>query len=247
MQTPTLTPDDFDWLEDALSAMAQAGLQAPDWSYCEGFLTALECTRREVADDEVWPVLFGEGFRPMAHMEFVWRWRRRRAEIAAALDAPVDDLNDPRALQPQVLDLRGLWHGDPEHRGDVRLEELPCWGQQWAEGFLTVVGSWPEEWAEPRDSEWAAMLADALGSIERLSQPDRDPPTVSLLEGVDTPTISEQRQIDFDDAIWSAYDLRRLWKSLGPRQAPLRTPSVPGRNDLCPCGSGMKYKKCHGR
>jgi preprotein translocase subunit SecA len=20
----------------------------------------------------------------------------------------------------------------------------------------------------------------------------------------------------------------------------------PGRNDLCPCGSGKKYKKCHG-
>ena len=22
--------------------------------------------------------------------------------------------------------------------------------------------------------------------------------------------------------------------------------SKPGRNDLCPCGSGRKYKKCHG-
>lgn len=22
--------------------------------------------------------------------------------------------------------------------------------------------------------------------------------------------------------------------------------SVPGRNDLCPCGSGKKYKRCHG-
>jgi uncharacterized protein YecA (UPF0149 family) len=21
----------------------------------------------------------------------------------------------------------------------------------------------------------------------------------------------------------------------------------PGRNDACPCGSGLKYKKCHGR
>ena len=23
-------------------------------------------------------------------------------------------------------------------------------------------------------------------------------------------------------------------------------PATPGRNDLCPCGSGRKFKKCHG-
>jgi hypothetical protein len=28
--------------------------------------------------------------------------------------------------------------------------------------------------------------------------------------------------------------------------APELTPAAPGRNDLCPCGSGKKYKKCHG-
>ncbi|MBX3161646.1 MAG: YchJ family protein [Deltaproteobacteria bacterium] len=27
---------------------------------------------------------------------------------------------------------------------------------------------------------------------------------------------------------------------------PLRAASEPGRNDPCPCGSGMKYKRCHG-
>ncbi len=29
-------------------------------------------------------------------------------------------------------------------------------------------------------------------------------------------------------------------------QAPARTGETVGRNDLCPCGSGKKYKKCHG-
>jgi SEC-C motif-containing protein len=29
-------------------------------------------------------------------------------------------------------------------------------------------------------------------------------------------------------------------------QAPVRRPATPGRNDPCPCGSGMKYKRCHG-
>jgi uncharacterized protein len=33
---------------------------------------------------------------------------------------------------------------------------------------------------------------------------------------------------------------------MGPRVAPLRKAAEPGRNDPCPCGSGKKYKKCHG-
>ncbi len=27
---------------------------------------------------------------------------------------------------------------------------------------------------------------------------------------------------------------------------PARRAATPGRNDPCPCGSGMKYKRCHG-
>ena len=32
----------------------------------------------------------------------------------------------------------------------------------------------------------------------------------------------------------------------GPKQ-PAHAENEPGRNDPCPCGSGKKYKKCHGR
>ena len=31
------------------------------------------------------------------------------------------------------------------------------------------------------------------------------------------------------------------------QKLPVRRDKKPGRNDLCPCGSGLKYKKCHGR
>jgi SEC-C motif-containing protein len=31
-----------------------------------------------------------------------------------------------------------------------------------------------------------------------------------------------------------------------PRKQPARTAPKPGRNDPCPCGSGKKYKRCHG-
>jgi len=32
-----------------------------------------------------------------------------------------------------------------------------------------------------------------------------------------------------------------------PKQQPFVKEKEPGRNDPCPCGSGKKYKKCHGR
>ena len=28
---------------------------------------------------------------------------------------------------------------------------------------------------------------------------------------------------------------------------PIKADKAPGRNDPCPCGSGKKYKKCHGK
>ncbi|MEO7308555.1 MAG: SEC-C metal-binding domain-containing protein, partial [Ferruginibacter sp.] len=31
------------------------------------------------------------------------------------------------------------------------------------------------------------------------------------------------------------------------KQEPIRVEKAPGRNDLCPCGSGKKYKHCHGK
>jgi uncharacterized protein len=36
------------------------------------------------------------------------------------------------------------------------------------------------------------------------------------------------------------------WIDHPPKRAPLRAAQTPGRNDLCPCGSGRKFKKCHG-
>lgn len=36
----------------------------------------------------------------------------------------------------------------------------------------------------------------------------------------------------------------RVWDRYFAPQPPLRVPAAPGRNAACPCGSGLKYKKC---
>ncbi|MBA3771500.1 MAG: UPF0149 family protein [Ramlibacter sp.] len=245
--TQPLGPEDYDAQDAELDALREHDDEIPQWEFCEGFLAALVCCRRPIASDEYWPVLLGESFKPAAHMEFVWRWHRRWAEVAASLDAPVESLDDERTYQPEALDTRGAVLALPEaERGDTDPAALPAYAQVWALGFMYAVETWPDDWAPPRDADAAQMLDHALADIVALTEDERGAPSVSMFSEDGPPSVSEQRLDELGAAIWASYDLRQLWKSLGPRTESTRKAPVPGRNDPCPCGSGRKYKKCHG-
>ena len=242
-----LTPEDFDALDDELDRMREDDDEIPQWEFCEGFLCALVCMRREIAPEEYWPVLLGEDFRAMEHMEFVWRWRRRWQEIALALDQPVEVLEDERTYHPEALDTRGaILALPPEERAEGDLENLPAYAQVWALGFMYAVESWPEEWQPPRDPDAAQMLDTALEDIVALTEGDEGEPAVSMYSEDGPPSVSNERLDAVGSAIWAVYELRQYARSMGPRVAPVRKAEEPGRNDPCPCGSGKKYKKCHG-
>ena len=250
-------PDDFNAQEDTLDRLREIEEETPLWEFCEGFLAALVCCRRPISPAEYWPVLLGEAFNPMEHMEFVLRWHRRRVEVEVALDAPVETMDDERTYQPEVLDTRGavlaeraaasgLSQGIDETGVTLDIRELPGFAQVWALGFMLMVENWPDEWRAPRDRDDAELLDDALGTIITLTESDRAPPVVSMYEEGGLPSVSQQRLDDYGAAIWAVYDLRQFWQSLGPRVQPVRKGPEPGRNDPCPCGSGKKFKKCHG-
>ena len=256
--TPTpLGPDDFDAQDAELDALRVLEDETPQWEFCEGFLAALVCCRRPISPAEYWPVLLGDGFNPMEHMEFVLRWHRRRVEVESALDAPVETMDDERTYQPEVLDTRGAVLAEPEAADGLQeaddgahlaldAADLPGFAQVWALGFMFVVENWPDEWRAPRDRQDAKLLDEALGAIVTLTEGDDAPPTVSMYAEDGPPSVSQQRLDDYGAAIWAVYDLRQLWKSLGPRVDPVRKGPTTGRNDPCPCGSGKKFKKCHG-
>ena len=246
---PPLGPDDFDALDQALDAMRETDDETPQWEFCEGFMAALICSRRPIAPAEYWPVLF-EDFVPAKSMEFVWNWKRRWTEIEHALDAQVEALDDDRTYQPEVLDTRGAIAALPEDERAAMVEEageaIPSFGQVWALGFMYAVENWPEDWAAPRDKDAAKMLDEALDAIVALTEDDTGKPEVSMFSEDGPPSVSQQRIDDFGTAIWAVYDLRQLWKSMGPKQETIRKEPTPGRNDPCSCGSGKKFKKCHG-
>ncbi|MFT4196156.1 UPF0149 family protein [Ottowia sp.] len=261
--TPPASDDDLDdaaaatldTLEDVLEDLGERHEFVPQWEFCEGVLTALLCTRRAVGEEEWLAALFGRDAdelfaSPNERTRFLMGWLERESQLRAALQAPVDSLDDERALSPAVIDWRGLLAALPEaERAEATRGQdgpPPALGQVWASGFLFAVDHWADDWAPPRDKEIAAAMADALDCIAALMDDDTAAPAMNLHEPDGPPSISEARFEAFGEALWAVYDLFDIARSLGPRTAPVRNEAKVGRNDPCPCGSGKKYKKCHG-
>ena len=261
---PALDADRLEELDDLLDDLRTRGEEIPQWEFCDGFLTALVCTRRAIAPAEYLPMLLGDGtslevapgealpklevFQDEAQQaRFLELFELRLAETRAQLDADVKSLEDERAFHPEAMDTRGAILSLPEdERAEIDDGEIPSFGQIWALGFMFVVENWAEEWAAPRDKEAAQWLDEALDAIVALTEDDTGTPTICMYDEDGPASTSEERVNAFGEAIWALYDLRRIWKSMGPRQETIVKGEQPGRNDPCPCGSGKKFKKCHG-
>ena len=252
-----LRPDEYDEIDTILDELRTRYDETPQWEFCEGFMAALICCRRVIMASEYVPVLLAIGtdggedegsFADAAQQErFFELWVRRWNEVAQALNTAVESLDDDAAYQPEVMDVRGAIASlSQEERAALPDEALPAFGQVWALGFMFAVESWSEEWAAPRDKEAAKWLNGALDAIVALTEDDTDPPTLSVFDDDGPPSISLNRLNAFADGVWAVYDLRELWRTLGPRVEPIQKVATPGRNDACPCGSGKKYKKCCG-
>jgi uncharacterized protein len=253
-----VSPDEFDEIDAILDDLRQRYDETPQWEFCEGFMAALICCRRAIPASEYLSVLLaigeGEGeedegsFADAAQQQrFFEIWTRRWNEVASALNTEIKALDDDAAYQPEVMDVRGAIAALPEEeRATMAGEEIPSFGQVWALGFMFVVEAWSEEWAAPRDKEATKWLNAALEAIVAITEDDADEPTLSVFEDDGPPSVSLKRMNEFADAVWAVYDLRELWRNIGPRVEQVHKMAIPGRNDPCSCGSGKKYKKCCG-
>ncbi len=265
-----VAPDQFDAVDTILDDLRTRYDETPQWEFCEGFMAALICCRRAIpqaeyldvllaigdgADDapvvvqdgESMPDMGGSFADPAQRATFLEIWDQRWAEIQTALDTPIESLEDTHAYHPEVMDVRGAMAelSDAE-RAELPDEALPAFGQVWALGFMFAVEAWPDEWAEPSDKKAAKWHDVSLQSIVALTEDDEGEPELSPFSEDGPPSMSTERLNAFADAVWSVYDLREIWRGIGPRVETLRRADVPGRNDPCHCGSGKKYKKCHG-
>ena len=261
---PALGPDQLDELDQLLDDLRTRADEVPQWEFCDGFLTALVCTRRPVPVAEWLPMLLGDGLSldaepgdalplmapfqsPVQQQRFLALWELRRAEVELQLDTQVESLDAEEAFHPEVIDMRGAIASLPEdERTELEGQEIPSFGQVWALGFMFAVENWEDDWQAPRDKEAAQWLDAALEAIVALTEDDEGEPEVCMYAEDGPPSTSQERLELFGEAIWAVYDLRQLWRSLGPRVLAAVKGAQPGRNDPCPCGSGKKYKKCCG-
>lgn len=265
-----VTAEQFDAIDAILDDLRTRYDETPQWEFCEGFMAALICCRRAIPQPEYLDVLLAVGdggddapvvvqagdAEPEAggsfadeaqRTQFLHIWDQRWAEVLTALDTPIESLEDAHAYHPEVMDVRGaMAELTDAERAELPDEALPAFGQVWALGFMYAVEAWPDEWAEPSDKKAAKWHDVALQSIVALTEDDEGEPELSPFSEDGPPSMSTDRLNAFADAVWSVYDLREIWRGIGPRVETLRRADVPGRNDPCYCGSGKKYKKCHG-
>ena len=259
-----LSTDMLEELDNMLEDLRTREDEIPQWEFCDGFLAAVVCTRREIPVAEWLPMLLGDGDalevaegQPLPKLDvfkdeaqqarFLELALLRLNEIREQLDAPIKSLQDEAAFQPEIMDTRGALLLLPEaERAELADEEVPSLAQVWALGFMFVVENWAEEWAAPRDKEAAQMLDAAMEFIVNLTEDDDGEPELNLYDEAGPASTSQDRLDAFGEAIWAVYDLRQLWRSMGPRVETIVKGDLPGRNDPCSCGSGKKFKKCCG-
>ena len=111
----------------------------------------------------------------------------------------------------------------------------------WVAGFHHAVETFPDLVELPDDAVMTALARlyrhlppESAEEREVVATLDREHPLATLDEAM-------------EDLVVTVADLQDLTHELRYQVAQVRreTPKV-GRNDPCPCGSGKKYKQCHG-
>ncbi|MCG3189724.1 MAG: hypothetical protein LKCHEGNO_02221 [Burkholderiaceae bacterium] len=216
------------------------GRVSPEW--VDGYLTGVLAGPRAVPIEQWLPAMLGDTFgRVFADPSDARRAQRalssRWSELAQQLDAE-GLIGSPGSiyLEPWIVAYEAHDHeafvaqgfGDAQQAAD---ELRP--GVAWSRGFLAAVEHFASDWVAPPPGEKDAQrYHDAMARIRDLQAPAR-----ASIAG---------RDAQIDDACLAAQHLRLYWVDHAPKPSTRRVEALPGRNEPCPCGSGLKFKKCHG-
>jgi uncharacterized protein len=223
------------------------------FEWVDGFLAALACGQRVPPQAQWLQALAGDAFgRAFADPADCAQASRA---LQARLSVLCDQL-DPQVLMDQPDELRldplmAEWTDEDRARvaqeDGVSAEEAAALqtGAQWSEGFFDAVEAFPVLWDEPEDEEAAATLATLLDQIAALLPAPSDEEFLAHVRQY-YPQGNPTRDELLAEACFAAQGLRVFWCDHAAKPATRRVEPVPGRNDACPCGSGRKYKKCHG-
>ena len=230
-----LTDEELQELDHFL--MDAEGLEeSMDISTLDGFLTAIVCGPKTIMPSEwmrwVWDMEGGEDapeFEDQAQAQRILGFLMRHMnDIAQTLNQASEQyepllMENPNGGDPiPILDewCSGFMKG-------VNLD---------SEGWLPVIAGKPD-WMSTillygTEEGWETLKKKNLSLNEHKALAEGLPETVQKIH-----------------ALWLEQRRKQIAASALPdmiRREPIRNPNKVGRNDPCPCGSGRKFKQCHG-
>lgn len=213
------------------------GLEAPmDISTLDGFLAAIVCGPKTILPSEwmrwVWDMEKGEDspeFETQAQAQHILGLLMRHMnDIAQTLNRA------PEQYEPLLME-------NPNDGDPIPILDEWCSGFMKGvklddEGWLPVIAGKPD-WLSTMllygtEEGWEALEKKNLSLDEHKA----------LAEGL----AGTVRKIH---SFWLEQRRKQIAQGEYPqvlRREPVRNPDKVGRNDPCPCGSGKKFKKCHG-
>lgn len=210
----SLSDGDIDALADLVDFIDERTDVPISLEGLDGFITALLCSPRAIPPEEYFPVLLDreDGLAtvfedPADEANFLALFRRRHSEIERALAAPIENLADPRALSPLVMDWNALLADlQPAEAEGLKAAGIPPYAQLWAAGFLLAVESWEDDWALPAGSKDEAFVDEVLDPFYVLAVP---------LDQLTADERTVRREDHLALALWGAYELREFWLDRG--------------------------------
>ena len=219
----------------------------------DGFLTALAAGPTLPAAEDWLPAMCGDAFerafadpedhaRALQSLQVRLDMLRRQLDPESLLDRPAEMRLSPLMAEYTDEDRQRIVDEGAMAAEDAALLQT---GALWAQGFLDALESFPAIWVEPEDEASAADFGALVDQVVALVLPPGSDEALAHAARF-WPGKEPSREDLLAEACWAVQDLRVYWIDHAPRPATRRVEAAPGRNDPCPCGSGKKYKKCHG-
>ena len=227
----------LEWLDGAMTALAAGPRAMPLLEWREALIG--EAWGRAFADPE-------SDREATAVLQSRWSVLLKQLDPELLMDA-VDEIR----LAPVMLEWTDEDKAKLVEDGTIEAgtedDEIPLTGEVWAHGFMDVVEQFTEDWAAPdeaSDDEMAEAYDTTVARVAMLTL--HDPAELAKVVEEMYPGEKLERDDLIQEALFAAQDLRCYWVQNAPKPVTRTVENKVGRNDPCHCGSGKKFKKCHG-
>jgi uncharacterized protein len=256
MKRLTSTPEELERLATLLQDLSDSlpDDEAVPLDFLDGYITALICGPKLRTPIDALSELFGDdwtgAFKETADMQEFVALLTQRWNVVASQIHPDRLMQSPDdlSLSPLITELPSGLREELIEKGLMSAEDaelLPAAGVMWIEGYLQAIDKHQDSWdVKDPESEAGVLFDELLNSISAVLLPESDERKAFMLEMYERIDVTHDELLN--DALFAAQDLRLFWLHYAPKPEPIRKEAEPGRNDPCPCGSGKKFKHCHG-